>query len=88
VARISLEGPDALILSREDILALLRVSEKTLDRMIDRGRFPSGIKASPGGQPFWTNVDIACWLHIAPRLNFEPDDEPQKGAKKSGGAES
>lgn len=81
MARITLEGPDAAILYREDVLRLLRVSESTLDRMIRDGAFPSGIKAGASSPPFWTATDIACWLHLAPRLVAQ--DEARGGRKDS-----
>lgn len=69
----TLPGPDDLTLTREQLCSLLKLSASTLDRMIADGRFPRGIKPSPGTEPIWTGCDLAAWLHLAARM--EPRDE-------------
>lgn len=81
VGQWTLYGPDQQILWRADVCNLLRISEATLDRLVREGRFPRGIKASAGAEPFWTGLDIAAYLHLAPRME-EPEKVPERGGEK------
>ena len=69
----SLPGPPRLRCSLREVAALLDVSVKTLDRMIAAGRFPAGGRASQRSGPTWSGLDLACWLHLAPRLALPPE---------------
>lgn len=77
----SLPGPDAPVLSKQDVLALLRISGKTLDRMVRENRFPPGIKPSPNAAPLWTGADLAAWLHLSGRMQGGPA-AVEEGVKK------
>jgi hypothetical protein len=66
-----LQGPGGARWSRDDITAYLGISDDTLGDMIREGRFPRGNKPSPQAKPFWSGLDLACWLHLAERLSSE-----------------
>jgi hypothetical protein len=62
-------GPAKLVLTKTDVAALLRVSEATVGRMVEAGRFPRGIKPSAGTEPLWSGADLAAWLYLAGRVD-------------------
>lgn len=74
----SLPGPDELRLSRARVCDILGISEDTLTRAIDEGRFPQGIKPSPQAEPFWTGADLAAYLHLAGRLKKVEEKPPRE----------
>lgn len=78
VRKWTIPGPDASVLAKADVAALLRISDKTLDRMIAAGRFPCGIKVSPGSEPIWFGQDIAAWMHLASRMIVSDDEKMEK----------
>ena len=68
-----INGPAQYRLSKMEVCEILGIKEDTLDRQVKEGRFPCGTKGSPGAEPFWTALDIAAWLHIAPKMNVEKE---------------
>ena len=54
--------------TREEVLAELGFSEKTLKALIDMGVFPRPIQGTKKHQ--WDGLTLACWLHLAPGLNI------------------
>lgn len=61
-------GPPAGRYWKRELLLILAVSESTLDHQIAIGRFPQGIRTSPGTEPFWTGQVLAAWFLVAPLL--------------------
>lgn len=76
----TLPGPDKLTLTRLDVCQILHVSESTLDRMIESGTFPRGVKMSASSSPIWTGADLAAYLHLAERWN-RPEKSSGRGEK-------
>ena len=72
----SLAGPDDETLTREAICKLLFISAATLDRLVAAGKFPRPIRTGSQTPPIWTAVDLAAWLHLAPRLIADDDTKP------------
>lgn len=64
----TVSGPAGHRLNAGDVSALLHIEPAALDRMIAEGRFPRGRNYSTVHPPFWTGLDVACWLHLAGRL--------------------
>ena len=73
----SLFGPDVPILTKEEVVAWLRVSESALNRLIAQGRFPRPLKHSAKSAPIWAAQDLAAYLHLLPRL--VADEAPESG---------
>lgn len=71
----TIPGPEASVLSKTEVASLLKVSEKTLDRMVAAGRFPCGVKVSPGSEPIWFGQDIAAWMHLSSRMVVTAEEE-------------
>jgi predicted DNA-binding transcriptional regulator AlpA len=69
-------GPPGLLYTRKQVAALLDLSERTIDRMAEEGRFPVGIRPSPQSPPMWSGADLAAWLHLAARLCRTTEDTP------------
>jgi predicted DNA-binding transcriptional regulator AlpA len=72
-------GPVQYILHAADVAAFLRVSEKTLARMVAAGQFPTPQLIS--GTPTWTGPDVAAYLHLRGRVGGaedEPEDKPRQ----------
>lgn len=64
-------GPDALTLTKQQVCALLGIEAGTLERLVREGRFPRGLKPSPQSEPIWSGLDLACYLHLAPKLTAD-----------------
>lgn len=67
--------PDETVLTKEQVLARLHVSESALDRLIREGRFPRGVKVGPQSPPLWCWGDVRAWLKIAPQMTPDPEAE-------------
>lgn len=80
----TIPGPDKLTLTKEEVLSMLHMKEGTFDRMVKTGRFPRGLKTSPGAEPIWTAVDIAAYLHLSHRLVADEEEEPRDGPARKG----
>ncbi len=75
----TLNGPDELLLTRKQVLALLGIGTKTLDRLIEAGYFPRGVNISGGSRGVrWSGLDIACYLYLRSRLKVGPLDDDEK----------
>jgi predicted DNA-binding transcriptional regulator AlpA len=72
-------GPSQYILTASDVAAFLRVSEKTLTRMVAAGQFPTPQLIS--GTPTWSGPDVAAYLQLRGRVGShddEPEDKPRQ----------
>lgn len=74
-------GPDALTLTKQQVCAILGIEAATIDRLIRDGRFPRGLKASPQSEQIWSGLDIACYLHLQPKLFAEPTGKKAEDEK-------
>lgn len=81
----TLPGPPALRYTARQVAAWLDISTDTLRRLIDQGRFPRGHKLGQG-EPTWTGLDIAAWLHLRDRM-YPADDEAQPDATDGNGTQ-
>lgn len=77
-------GPSGLVYFKDQVLALLGISEDTLSRLIADRRFPVGIKVSPGSAPVWTGQDLAVFFAFQARLAPAPPEKPDRAEKEKG----
>ena len=68
----TLNGPDAELLTKEQVTALLGCTVRHLERLIARGEFPRG--ALIGKRLLWTGLDVAAWLYLRSRCRAGPAD--------------
>lgn len=74
----TLDGPDQLLLSLDDVRRLLGVGEDKIRELIEQQRFPAPIQLGPKSTQQWTGLTIACWLHLYPMM------QPQKASGEDG----
>lgn len=79
----TLPGPDADVLTRAQVMALLHISSQTLDRMISNGEFPRGRKLSPQTAPIWLGVDLAAWMHLNGRMYSDKEAPTEKAEEEN-----
>lgn len=74
------------LLTRADVRKLLKVSRRTMDRLISSGVLPAG--RTLGGSPRWFRADLESFLARLHRGDFEGAEiNPPAPAKKSEGQE-
>lgn len=75
-----LPGPPKLRYTASDVARWLEMDEKTLQRMIDDGHFPRGVKDSPRAEQTWTGGELAAWLLLRGRwFPAAPEDTDGHG---------
>lgn len=66
------------LLSMDELVRYLGVSQDTVERMISKGHFPRGTKVSPAAPPSWRESVILKWLDLRP-LMYPDEEKPAKG---------
>ena len=72
------DGPERDLLELSEVSSYLRMSEKTLRRLVRLGRFPRPLEISDGVR-VWSWRDVLYWVlltEIKPRLIPDPPGTP------------
>ena len=74
----SIDGPADDYLTLPEVVRYLRLSVRTVRRLMEEGKFPRPRQLSPG-QKYWTWLDVVAYREWADRLRVGPvaDDEPE-----------
>ena len=62
------------LLTRDDVLAVLKVSRATLYKFVAKDGFPLPVKL--GGVNRWRSDEVETWLAAQPRANIHVDGGP------------
>lgn len=86
MAHYRIPGPDKEWLDLPDVLGLLgNISDKTLRRLIEAGRFPRGIRAGHLSPPRWHASAVAAWQYLQPMLEGDDGDVEDDAAAQARG---
>jgi predicted DNA-binding transcriptional regulator AlpA len=77
------EGPDHEWLSLREVAACLRVSESTLRRLVQAGKFPPGVRHGGVGERVWSWLTVVSFGHLSNLLPSEWSTPPQRQKKSS-----
>lgn len=81
-----MSGPDRDVLTKAEVAAYLALSEDTIDRLVERGLFPTAIYLTPKNK-VWGWMDVVAYLHLLGRgVGAVEAPETAKEATKKGSA--
>lgn len=67
MARKLVEAPRRDWLTLIEVARYLNLSEPTMERLIDAGKFPDGVRLSPK-KKMWNWLDVVAYAHLVQRL--------------------
>lgn len=77
----TLNGPDHEWFTRAEVIALLKVSDRTLTRLIREGLFPRGIRATQRSPDQWSGLDLAAYLYLRGRCHAGPVETTEESSE-------
>jgi len=66
------------LISKKTIAAMLDVTTRTIERMIEAGEFPAATHSLPGGQPRWFLPVVEGWMMTQRTATTPPADRASR----------
>ncbi|BDT60205.1 hypothetical protein MasN3_36990 [Massilia varians] len=72
-----------VLLEKSDVIKRLGVSERTLEKWMESGKFPRGLKLGKNAK--WAEAAVELWLAqaLAPQLTWSPPKKPSRSSRTS-----